>query len=132
MPTGVPKKKIEIFGLSKTDTRRGRIIKEVIEEIIPEFNVALAHNYEPELTLFECETWYASRKLDGVRCLAVVNEEGECTLYSRMGKEFTTLNKVKEGSFSTFLGTKSTSVSSLPLVLRWLLTFLYLISFYAI
>ena len=41
MPTGVPKKKIEIFGLSKTDTRRGRIIKEVIEEIIPEFNVEI-------------------------------------------------------------------------------------------
>ena len=42
------------------------------------------------------DSWYASRKLDGVRCLAVVDEKGECTLYSRMGKEFTTLNKVKE------------------------------------
>ena len=37
-----------------------------------------------------------SRKLDGVRCLAVVDFEGKCTLYSRMGKELTTLNKVKE------------------------------------
>jgi ATP-dependent DNA ligase len=43
----------------------------------------------------------ASRKLDGVRCLAVVNYEGECTLYSRMGKELTTLNKVKEAIEAT-------------------------------
>jgi DNA ligase-1 len=47
------------------------------------------------------ETWYASRKLDGVRCLAVVDGEGTCTLYSRMGKEFTTLNKIKEAIEST-------------------------------
>ena len=32
------------------------------------------------------DNWYASRKLDGVRCLAVTDFEGKCTLYSRMGK----------------------------------------------
>ena len=47
--------------------------------------------------------WYASRKLDGVRCLAVVNYEGECTLYSRMGKELTTLNKVKEAQLGVII-----------------------------
>ena len=78
-----------------------KVINKAFPGLIPEFNVALAHNYEPELAHFDKETWYASRKLDGVRCLAVVNEEGECTLYSRMGKEFTTLNKIKEAIEAT-------------------------------
>ena len=76
-----------------------KVINKAFPGLIPEFNVALAQNYEPKLASFgedSNETWYASRKLDGVRCLAVVDEEGKCTLYSRMGKEFTTLNKVKE------------------------------------
>ena len=47
------------------------------------------------------DNWYASRKLDGVRCLAIVDYEGECKLYSRMGKELTTLNKVKEAIEAT-------------------------------
>ena len=42
------------------------------------------------------ESWHASRKLDGVRCLAIVDfENGDCKLYSRMGKQLTTLDKVK-------------------------------------
>ena len=80
-------------------TRTGtKVINKAIPNLIPEFNVALAQSYEPKLASFGenvDETWYASRKLDGVRCLAVVDEMGECTLYSRMGKEFTTLNKIK-------------------------------------
>ena len=80
-------------------TRTGaKVINKAFTNLIPEFNVALAQTYEPKLASFGegyGETWYASRKLDGVRCLAVVDEMGECTLYSRMGKEFTTLNKIK-------------------------------------
>jgi len=80
-------------------TRTGaKVINKAFPNLIPEFNVALAQSYEPKLASFGenvDETWYASRKLDGVRCLAVVDEMGECTLYSRMGKEFTTLNKIK-------------------------------------
>ena len=78
-----------------------KVINKAFPGLIPEFNVALAQNYDGK-----CDwnnVWYASRKLDGVRCLAVVNEEGECTLYSRMGKEFTTLNKIKEAIESTCL-----------------------------
>ena len=81
-----------------------KVINKAFPNLIPEFNVALAQNYEPKLASFgedATETWYASRKLDGVRCLAVVDEEGKCTLYSRMGKEFTTLNKVKEAIEAT-------------------------------
>ena len=80
-------------------TRTGaKVINKAFPGLIPEFNVALAQNYEPKLASFGenvDETWYASRKLDGVRCLAVVDVNGTCTLYSRMGKEFTTLNKIK-------------------------------------
>ncbi len=80
-------------------TRTGaKVINKAFPNLIPEFNVALAQTYEPKLASFGeniDETWYASRKLDGVRCLAVVDEMGKCTLYSRMGKEFTTLNKIK-------------------------------------
>ena len=75
-----------------------KVINKAFPNLIPEFNVALAQNYEPKLASFGenvNETWYASRKLDGVRCLAIVDENGNCRLYSRMGKEFTTLNKIK-------------------------------------
>ncbi len=80
-------------------TRTGaKVINKAFPNLIPTFEVALAQTYEPKLASFGenvDETWYASRKLDGVRCLAVVDVEGKCTLYSRMGKEFTTLNKIK-------------------------------------
>ena len=81
-----------------------KVINKAFPNLIPEFNVALAQNYEPKLASFgedSDETWYASRKLDGVRCLAVVDVEGKCTLYSRMGKEFTTLDKIKHAIEAT-------------------------------
>jgi len=75
-----------------------KVLNKAWPGLIPTFEVALAQTYEPKLASFgegATDTWYASRKLDGVRCLAVVDVNGTCTLYSRMGKEFTTLNKVK-------------------------------------
>ena len=75
------------------------IINKAIPGLIPTFKVALAKEYDGKCDWND--SWYASRKLDGVRCLAVVNYEGECTLYSRMGKELTTLNKVKEAIEAT-------------------------------
>jgi len=81
-------------------TRTGaKVINKAFPNLIPEFNVALAQNYDGKCDWND--SWHASRKLDGVRCLAVVDEEGKCTLYSRMGKEFTTLNKIKEAIEST-------------------------------
>ena len=81
------------------DIRVGdRLINKAIPDLIPSFSVALAKEYD------KCDwndNWYASRKLDGVRCLAMVDENGKCTLYSRMGKELTTLNKVKEAIEAT-------------------------------
>ena len=76
-----------------------KVINKAFPGLIPEFNVALAKEYDGKCNWND--GWYASRKLDGVRCLAVVDDEGKCTLYSRMGKEFTTLNKVKEAIEAT-------------------------------
>jgi DNA ligase-1 len=70
------------------------VINKVIPGLVPSFNVALASNYEPKLVDFENETWYASRKLDGVRCVIIVDENGKANAYSRQGKQFETLDVV--------------------------------------
>jgi len=78
-------------------TRAGaKIINKVIPNFIPEFSVALAEKYEPKLVEWKDE-WFVSRKLDGVRCLAVVDSFGNTTFYSRTGKEFDTLGVVSDG-----------------------------------
>ena len=83
------------------DIRAGdKVINKAIPGLVPTFSVALAKEYDGKCD-WQNDNWWASRKLDGVRCLAVVNYEGECTLYSRMGKELTTLNKVKEAIEAT-------------------------------
>ena len=83
------------------DIRLGVVgINNGVPGLIPIFNVALAKEYEEG----KCEWndgWFASRKLDGVRCLAQVDGEGKCTLYSRTGKELLTLDKVKREIEST-------------------------------
>ena len=71
------------------------LINKVIPNCIPTFDVALATDFEkvnPDVT---DGSWYASHKIDGCRCLAVINDSGICTLWSRQGKEFYTLDKVK-------------------------------------
>ena len=69
------------------------VINKVIPNLIPTFDVALATKYESKFCDFENEEWYASRKLDGVRC--IIRKEGDkVTAYSRQGNEFTTLQRV--------------------------------------
>ena len=41
------------------------------------------------------QEWFASRKLDGVRCITIVDPSGNVKCYSRAGKEFKTLDKVR-------------------------------------
>jgi len=74
-------------------------INKAVPGLIPTFKVALAQEYKEKCDWDD--SWYASRKLDGVRCLAITDENGKCTLYSRMGKELTTLNKVKDSIEAT-------------------------------
>ena len=78
-------------------TRAGdKIINKAIPGHIPEFSVALADKYEPKNVKWE-DGWYVSRKLDGVRCIAIVDAIGNTTFYSRTGKIFSTLRVVSDG-----------------------------------
>jgi len=78
-------------------TRAGdKIINKAIPDHIPEFSVALADKYEPKLVDWK-DGWYVSRKIDGARCVAIVDSNGDATFYSRTGKEFDTLGVVADG-----------------------------------
>lgn len=78
-------------------TRAGdKIINKAIPDWIPEFSVALAEKYEPKLVDWK-DGWYVSRKIDGARCIAIVDEAGEVTFLSRTGKVFDTLEVVANG-----------------------------------
>lgn len=73
------------------------MINKVVPGLIPTFDVALAQAYDDKTKkkVDWNDGWYASRKLDGVRCLAVIDENGNVNFYSRAGKEFTTLDSLK-------------------------------------
>jgi len=73
------------------------VINRVIPNCIPVFNVALAQKYEAvsKKVDFKTQEWFASRKLDGVRCITIVDPQGNVNCYSRAGKEFLTLDKIK-------------------------------------
>lgn len=76
-----------------------KIINKVFPDLIPTFDVALANKYDEKMVKkvnFIKDTWYASRKLDGVRCIVMIDNEGNITAFSRNGNEFFTLDKVKE------------------------------------
>ena len=78
-------------------TRAGdKIINKAIKDHIPEFSVALADKYEPKLVDWK-DSWFVSRKLDGLRLIAVVDENGNSTFFSRTGKTFDTLDIVAGG-----------------------------------
>lgn len=78
----------------------GTLINKVIPDLIPEFKTALCESYDDlddkKKPKFEKEIWLASHKLDGCRCVIDVNAEGNSVAYSRSGKEFTTLQVVKD------------------------------------
>lgn len=72
------------------------LINSIFPELIPTFSVALANNFNKKFIEKSDNNWYISRKLDGVRCIIhidKINKDIKC--YSRQGKEFETLNKIK-------------------------------------
>ena len=76
-----------------------KTINKAIPSLIPVFNVALANKYDDKTKKkvdFEKDVWYVSRKLDGVRCLIVVDEKGKTKSFSRSGKQFHTLSMVEK------------------------------------
>lgn len=74
------------------------LINKALPGAIREFNVALAKSYKDhhKKVNFAKDIWYASRKLDGVRCLAIVDDVGNTRFFSRTGKEYTTLNVIAD------------------------------------
>ena len=79
-------------------TRTGAdLINKAIPKCIPTFKVALANSYDKQKgkVNFDIQTWFASHKLDGVRCLAIVDDNGTCNFFSRQGKTFDTLDVLK-------------------------------------
>lgn len=74
-------------------------INKVFPKLVPTFKVALAKDFnkisksaKPD---FNKERWYCSRKLDGVRCICIKKGD-DVRFYSRTGKEYLTLEKVKD------------------------------------
>ena len=80
-------------------TRTGAdLINKAIPGCVPTFKVALANSYDKQKgkVCFNTQPWFASHKLDGVRCLAVIDENGKCNFFSRTGKVFDTLDVLRE------------------------------------
>jgi DNA ligase-1 len=76
------------------------LINRVFPNLIPEFNVALAHDASKVKGVDPLDgSWFASRKLDGIRCLTIIRE-GSVRFYSRSGKEFETLGKLRDDILS--------------------------------
>ena len=74
------------------------LINSVFPGTIPTFDVALAEKFDgnEKKVDFESGEWWASRKLDGVRCITIIDEHGEPRFYSRAGNEFLTLSVLAE------------------------------------
>lgn len=74
------------------------LINAVMPGTIPTFDVALAEKFDgnEKKVDFESGEWWASRKLDGVRCITIIDEHGEPKFYSRAGNEFLTLSVLAE------------------------------------
>ena len=76
-----------------------KLINKSIPNLIPTFNVALANKYDEKTKKkvnLEKDVWYVSRKLDGVRCLIIVDDKGKAKSFSRAGKQFHTLSLVEK------------------------------------
>lgn len=77
-----------------TDT----LINSVMPGTVPTFDVALAEKFSTgeKKVDFESGDWWASRKLDGVRCICIIDAAGEIRFFSRGGNEFLTLAVLAE------------------------------------
>jgi DNA ligase 1 len=75
-----------------------KIINDVYPRLIPTFNVALANSYEDVKNKIDLvkEDYYSAKKIDGCRCLCVIDKEGIIKFYSRQGNEFETLEVLRK------------------------------------
>jgi DNA ligase-1 len=86
------------------------LINKVYPGLIPTFDVALAANYwdHQNKVDFDTDIFYASRKLDGARTLLIIDEAGDVSSMSRTGKEFVTLQVIKDEIKRLFPSLRST------------------------
>lgn len=86
------------------------MINKVIPGLIPTFDVALANSYDEKMAkkVDFNDAWFVSRKLDGCRCICIINENGEPKYFSRAGNEFLTLKNLDAEIIS--LGLKNTVI----------------------
>ncbi len=75
-----------------------KLINKVFPGCIPHFDVALANSYKDvkKRVFFDKDVWFASRKLDGIRVITIIDSTGDIKFFSRRGKEFFTLENVKQ------------------------------------
>lgn len=75
-----------------------KLINKVFPGTVPSFEVALAQKFDDyaDRINFTKDKWFASRKLDGVRVITIIDENGDISFWSRKGKEFLTLRKVRK------------------------------------
>lgn len=87
-----------IYGILSHDLNIGVTATTIVKTfpyLIPIFKVALAQAYEVKNADFQSEEWYASRKLDGVRCICR-KENNSVRFFSRTGNEFTNFGPLAE------------------------------------
>ena len=75
-----------------------KIINDIYPGLIPTFEVALANKYNDIKNKVDLvnENYYASHKLDGCRCITVIDKQGVIKFYSRAGNEFETLEVLRK------------------------------------
>lgn len=74
------------------------MINKAIPNTVPTFDVALANAFD-EKTKKKVDWndgWMISRKLDGVRCITIIDDNGDVKFFSRAGKPFLTLSKIED------------------------------------
>lgn len=73
-------------------------LNKAFPNLIVEFSVALANDFTKSANFFKKhaqETWYLSRKYDGVRCLVLI-EDGKVKAFSRNGNRFPALKPLEQ------------------------------------
>jgi DNA ligase-1 len=93
-----------IFKILDKDLKCGvnsSIVNKVYPKLIPEFKVALANSYKDYSEKFDFFNgeWGTNKKIDGLRCIAVI-KAGTPTFYTRKGREFTTLKVLSDSILS--------------------------------
>ncbi len=80
-----------------------KVLKEVGEDLIPFHEVSLGKQWKGE-AVWEKGRYYASRKLDGIRCNATLQRRTPL-FFSRQGKPFITLG-ILERELKSYIGSK--------------------------